>query len=68
MKVPPTIKEELEGCGVPFNIERGTRHFKIFVGGALCGIFPVNGKAGYKRAELNVRAQIRRRVRECLNL
>lgn len=67
MKVPPTIQEELDSSGVPFSIKRGSRHFKIFVGGALCGIFPMNGKFPNRRAELNVRSQLRRKINDVKN-
>jgi hypothetical protein len=64
MKVPPLIQEELNASGVPFQIERGSRHFKIFIGGVFCGIFPMIGKLPNRRAELNVRSQIRRQVKK----
>ena len=64
MRVPALIQEELETCGFPFNIEQGTRHWKIFIEGKMCGIFPKIGRSPNRRAEMNVRAQIRRYVRE----
>ena len=63
MKIPALIKEELDRCGVPFAIEQGTRHYKISIGNVMCGIFPTIGKSPNRRAELNVRSQIRRQVR-----
>lgn len=63
MKIPALIKEELDQCGVPFNIEQGTRHCKIFIGNVMCGIFPTIGRSANRRAELNVRSQIRRQVK-----
>ena len=64
MKIPRLIKEELDKSGVPFKIERGSRHCKIFIGEVFCGIFPLaGGDATLRRADLNVRSQIRRQVR-----
>ncbi len=62
MKLPTLIREELERCKVPHTVERGKRHLKIFIDGVLCGILPLNGKSTSRRAELNVRAQIRKRI------
>jgi hypothetical protein len=63
MKLPAIIEKELKNCDVPFIIKRGARHWKIFVGDALCGVFPMNCKSKYRRAELNLRAQIRRQAK-----
>jgi hypothetical protein len=59
MRVCPVIQAELDKCGVPFFLERGTRHWKIFVGGEFCGILPLIGDSSNRRAALNVRSQIR---------
>ena len=67
MKLPSLIKDELNNCTVPHRVERGKRHWKIFVGGVLCGILPMNGKYTSRRAELNVRAQIRKQVKKAQN-
>lgn len=64
MKIPELISEELENSGVPFEIKKGGRHHKIFVGGALCGIIPTNGSFCNNRIALNVRAQIRRAIKK----
>ena len=64
MRIPALIQEELDNCGFPFDIERGSRHWKIFIGGEMCGIFPMIGKSPNRRAELNVRSQIRRQIRK----
>lgn len=67
MKLPSLIEKELEHCTVPHRIERGKRHWKIFVGGILCGIVALNGKPTSRRAELNVRAQIRKQIKKLTN-
>lgn len=64
MKLPTIIEKELKNCNAPFIIKRGARHWKIFVGDVLCGIFPLNCKSKHRRAELNLRAQIRRAKKE----
>ena len=63
MKFPKIIEDELKRCDVPFIVKRGSRHWKIFIGTMLCGIFPMNGKSTNRRAELNLRSQIRRQVK-----
>lgn len=66
-KISPLIEKELEtikACGKNFQIIEGTRHQKIYVQGVFCGILPKNGKSNTNSAELNVRAQIRRAVKE----
>lgn len=67
MRLPTLIENELKGCAVPHRVERGKRHWKIFVGGVLCGILPMNGKYTNRRAELNVRAQIRKQIKKVAN-
>ena len=59
------IVRELEQSGVPHKIEKGTRHLKIFVGGKLAGILPKrSSKTSNIRAQLNVRAQVRRAIKD----
>lgn len=68
MRLPALIQKELDESNVPHSIERGKRHWKIFVGGVLCGILPMNGKYTDRRAELNIRAQIRKQVKNNFKL
>lgn len=67
MKLPTLIQKELDKCNLPYNIERGKRHWKIFINGVMCGILPLNGKYTSRRAELNVRTQIRKQVKKAAN-
>lgn len=67
MKLPALIQKELDQRDIPHKIERGSRHMKIFIGGALCGIIPMNGRSTSRRAELNVRAQIRKQIASIKN-
>lgn len=67
MRITPLIQEELENCGFPFRLERGTRHWKIFVADTFCGILPSSGDSPNRRAALNVRSQIRRQVQRLKN-
>ncbi len=67
MKLPALIQKELDQCDIPHKIERGSRHMKIFIGGVLCGIIPMNGRSTSRRAELNVRAQIRKQIASIKN-
>ena len=71
MRVPALIQKELETCGVPYRIEQDDHHGKIYLGengGFMCGIFPTIGKSPNRRAELNVRSQIRRQARKLKGL
>lgn len=64
--IPPVILTELESSGAPFKLERGTRHWKLFVNNIFCAIFPLNGKMktnGLDRGLLNLRAQVRKAIR-----
>lgn len=66
MKIPREVQAELDGCGQPWSLERGSRHLKIIVGGRFVGIMPANGKINEsnRRATLNIAAQIKRAGRE----
>lgn len=65
MKLPKTIAEELERSGLPWRLERGGRHHKIFVADRLAGILPHSGaREADRRSELNTRAQVRRIIKE----
>jgi hypothetical protein len=58
------FEEELAASGVPYEIENGARHYKIKVGGRLCGILPRSGRGSTNRGILNVMAQVRRAIQE----
>lgn len=66
--VPREIKTELEACGIPFRLEMGRRHIKIFIGPKFAGILPSSGTSeSNRRATLNIRAQVRRAIEEVKN-
>lgn len=61
MRIDSFIQSALDNCGAPYEVKRGSNHIKIYVGGRLAGILPVNGRlTPDKRARLNTVAQIRR--------
>lgn len=66
--VPRIVLEEIERSGLPWRLDVGGRHYKLIVGDRLAGILPYSGKAqrqeADKRAELNMRAQVRRIIKE----
>lgn len=65
IKIPKIIKEELDSLPIPYEIKTGTRHHKIVIGGIFAGILPMGaGNSASRRAELNVRSQIRRTVKQ----
>lgn len=60
-----TIKQELENTGLPWDIERGSRHLKLKLSGHLVGILPGDGRSAMEgRALKNVVSQIRRAARK----
>jgi len=64
--MPCDVNELLHASGLPWRMETGTRHFKLFVGEKFAAIFPkspyVRNSTG--RAHRNAVAQIRRVIRE----
>lgn len=66
--IPRIVLAEIEQSGLPWRLETGGRHYKLIVGDRLAGILPFSGKAqrqqSDKRAELNMRAQVRRIIKE----
>jgi hypothetical protein len=69
MKIPDILMRELRGCPLPWRIEQGSLHYKIFIEDTFIGIFPLNSRKSSTagRGGLNVRSNIRRYVREKLN-
>lgn len=63
-KIPQAVEAELVATGLPWSVEKGGHHLKVFVNERLAAILPRSGanKAG-SRAEKNVRGQIRRAAR-----
>jgi len=65
-KAERQIRADLDATGLPYVLERGTRHLKIKLCGHLVGIIPMKGRdnPGDKRTYYNVRSQIRRKAKE----
>jgi len=65
--IPQLILDELNSCGKPWRVDNGGKHYKLFVADRFVGIVSRGGTneawAGKARA-LNIRAQIRRAVKE----
>ena len=68
-KAERQIRADLDVTGLPYSIERGTRHLKIKLAGYLVGILPMKGRdnVGDKRTYFNLRSQIRRKAKELTN-
>lgn len=64
MKLPRELRAELEATGLPWTLERGSRHLHLRVGGRLAAILPYGTGASVDRAMRNTIAQIRRTVRQ----
>lgn len=65
-KAEKQIRADLDATGLPYTLERGTRHLKIKLCGYLVGIIPMKGRdnVGDCRSYLNDRSQIRRKAKE----
>ena len=67
VRLPDVLVEELDSCGIPWEVCLGKKHHHSIVGGKLTGIWPrgnSGGDVGKGRVVLNLRAQIRKRIRE----
>lgn len=70
MKIPAELREALDKTGLPWNIEEGSKHRKVKLGGMLVGVLP-HGKQqeAHKRSLLNTLTQVRlaaRKIKETL--
>lgn len=65
MRLPAEITVALDATELPWDMENGSKHYKIRVAGRLAGVYP-KGKhsTADKRAVLNTVSQIRRVARE----
>jgi hypothetical protein len=59
-KIPDRLRRELDGTGLPWTVEHGTRHNIIRLDGRFAGICHGKSKDGRDRAEKNHCADIRR--------
>lgn len=64
MKIAKKLQHELDNCGRQYTLKQGGQHVKIYVENLFVGICPATGKSNTNRAELNVRSQIRRAVKQ----
>lgn len=60
----------MEATGLPWQVERGSRHLKLWVADRMVGILPKDGgrRTGSPNAMRNIAAQIRRAARELRGL
>jgi hypothetical protein len=65
MRIDPKVKKTLNDTGLPWEVETGSKHFKVRLQGRLVGIFP-HGKRtdGSQHANANLLANIKRLARE----
>jgi len=64
-RLPDDLQALLESSNVPWRIEQGKRHYKIFVGERMVGILPRGSSLRRTyRAHLNTLAQVRRAIRQ----
>ena len=69
MMLPPDVKEVLDASGLPWRIEEGSRHRKVFVADRLISILPKSNAAlrrGTGRTRQNSLAHIRQGIRKVM--
>lgn len=70
MAKTPELQRKVESflaeCGVPYRIEKGRKHQKVYVGTVMAAILPLSGRAPERGsgAVNNTIAQIRRAIRQ----
>lgn len=65
--IPNTILRELKVCGLAWEVKNGGKHEKLFVGGKLAGILSRGKNEDLPFAVMNLRASVRRIIREAQN-
>lgn len=63
MRIDPEITRALDATGLPWRVEQGSKHAKLYLGPQLVGVLPHDGKAIDGYARRNTLAQIRRAAR-----
>jgi hypothetical protein len=65
-KVPDDLKKLLIDSGLPWRVENGGKHFKVFVGDRLATVLPFSPGTGRqrRRSHSNVLAVVRRVIAE----
>lgn len=61
--VPAIVLTELEGCGLPWTVEQGKKHHKLYIDGRFVDILPLT-MTDPPRMNLKIRAHVRRFVRD----
>lgn len=61
-RLDPEIRSVLEASGLPWRLEYGKRHTKLYVGGHMIQTFPRDLQVNNWTAALNARANVRRRL------
>jgi hypothetical protein len=60
--------QALDDTGLPWRIEKGTRHMKIILNERLVGILPYGSGTARPHERMNTITQIKRRAREMTGL
>lgn len=64
LKLPDLVAAELEQAGVDWSLEPRSRHFLLRIGTSVVGILPLGPQREYPRVALNLRAHVRRHLRQ----
>ena len=65
MKMPERLREALDNTGLPWEVEDGSKHYKVKLCGRLVAVYPLGrGRDADKRALLNTISQVRLTARQ----
>ena len=65
MKLDPKVKQALNDTGIPWEVEAGSKHYKVRLGGRLAGVYPHGKKTeASQHANSNLVSNIKRLARE----
>jgi hypothetical protein len=62
-RLPKAVRDELEGSGVSWSLEKAKKHDKLVVGGRVVAVVSRGNHAGTNRREENLLATVRRVIR-----
>lgn len=64
MKIPSIIEQTLKETGLPWEIQKGTKHYHIKVNNMLVGILPKGSKEAKPRTIKNCVSQIKKAAKD----
>ena len=65
MKMAPELEKALEECGFPWELQQGSKHYKLRVGGKMVTVLPLRTKQQVnRRVVLNTIKNVRHMVQK----